>query len=44
MSISRGTEKDVVHVHSGILLSHSKIIIMPYAATWMDQEIDYHIK
>ena len=29
-------KEGVVYVHNGILLSHKKNEIMPYAATWMD--------
>ena len=37
MSVDRGTDKDdVVHTYNGILLSHQKNQIMPFAATWMD--------
>jgi len=34
----KGKEK-VVHVHSGILLSHKKEQIMPFAITWRQLEI-----
>ena len=28
----------MVHIHSGILLSHKKEKIMPFAETWMELE------
>ena len=31
--------KDVAHIYYGILLSHNKNKIMPFATTWMDREI-----
>ena len=37
MSIDRGMDKEgVVHIYNGILLSHKKNKIMPFAATWME--------
>jgi len=39
MSINRGMDKDIVHICNGILLSHKKDVLMPFAATWMDLEI-----
>jgi len=40
MPINRGMDKeDVVHIYNGILLSHKKNAIMPFAATQTDLEI-----
>ena len=40
MSINGGMDKkDVVHIHNGILLSHQKNEIIPFAATRIDLEI-----
>ena len=32
-------KEDVVHIYSGILLSHKKNKIMAFTATWMQLEI-----
>ena len=40
MSINRGMDKgDVVPIYTGILFSHKKDKIMPFAAIWMKLEI-----
>ena len=39
MSINRWLNKeDAVHIYNGVLLSHKKNEIMPFAATWMDRD------
>ena len=32
-------KEDVVHIYNGILLSHQKNEIMPFATMWTDPEI-----
>ena len=40
MSTDRGSYKEyVVHIYSGILLSHKKNEIMPSVAIWLDLDI-----
>ena len=37
-------DKDVVHIYNGLLLSHKKNEIMPFAATQMDLKINILIE
>ena len=37
--IDEWIKTDVVYTHNGILLSHKKNKIMPFAVTWMELEI-----
>ena len=40
MSMDRGMDKqDVVHIYNGILFSHKRNEIMPFATIWMELEI-----
>ena len=32
-------KEDAVHIYNGILLSHKNNEIIPFAATWMEQEM-----
>ena len=38
------TKEDVVHIHNGILLSHKKSEMMPFAANWMDLQMIIEVK
>ena len=39
MSINRGMDKeDIVRMYNGILLSHKRKEMLPFAETWMDLE------
>ena len=37
-------DKDVIHIHNGILLTNKKKKIVSFAATWMDLEIVIEVK
>ena len=37
-------KEDVVHIHNGILLSHKKNEMMPFAVTWMDLQMIIEVK
>ena len=37
-------DKEVEHIHNGILLSHKKNEMMPFAAAWMDLEMIAEVK
>ena len=39
MPINGGMNKEVVHICHGILFSHKKNKIMPFATTWMDLKV-----
>ena len=39
MSVNRGMDRNVVHVYNGLLLSHEKNEIIPFATMGMDLEI-----
>ena len=32
-------KEDVVHIHNGVLFSHKKKEILPFATTWMELEV-----
>ena len=39
MFLDRSVDKDVVHIHNGILLSHRKNEVGPFVAAGIDLEI-----
>ena len=39
MSTDRGMDKDIVHIHTGILVAIKKKKIIPFTVTWMDLEM-----